>query len=100
MFPFLRTNEGTKKPTNASWGIVVTTPDGKRYFFPGGTPNAAMVVGRMALGDLMDQPQTAIEFGRADGKLWILDKVVKAPPPPMVSDGNSANTRQLDRPVH
>lgn len=59
-------------------GVVVLTGEGERFFFPGGTPDLAMILARSAFGDALKDASTRIEFGEADGKLWTPAKVLQA----------------------
>jgi hypothetical protein len=81
-YPFIRDTERGREPTpSKSLGIVVYPPGGRRYFFPGATPDLGMIIAKPVLGDTLENPLTVIEFGEVNGTAWIMKQVVKAPMP-------------------
>lgn len=60
-------------------GVLVITPINKRYLFPGGNPDIALILVHDALPEsILNDPRTAIEFGEAFGSTWLSSKVLKA----------------------
>lgn len=79
MFPFTRSNETITPRGDWSCGVMVTTADKRRYFFPGGEPELAMILARSALSDaVLNAPNTAIEFGTRNNNEWVREKRIKA----------------------
>lgn len=76
-YPFIRADEQTRAP-GPNPGVCVRFPGG-RYWFPGATPELAMIMARQALPDsVLDDPHTKIEFGEAVGKEFLSERVLKA----------------------
>ncbi len=60
-------------------GVLVIDPDKKRYLFPGGDSESALILVRDALPEsVLTDPRTTIEFGEAYGSAWLSSKVLKA----------------------
>ena len=82
MFPFTRASEREKPRGDYSRGVLVKLENGRRYFFPGGEPELAMILAHAALADAdLEHPNTAIEFGERSGdrgELWLSLKTLKA----------------------
>lgn len=75
---FDKPDNPTGSRTPGTPGVLVTTADGKRYFFPGGTPAQAMALAEQGWSDgTLTAGGTLIEFGTADGSAWETEKVVK-----------------------
>jgi hypothetical protein len=73
---------GSEREAREQPGLKVVLADGKRYWFPGSTPELATAMARMAVPpDLMDHPDTTAEFGVCHGSLFVPEKVIKAPQP-------------------
>lgn len=87
-YPHLRPDETRRETPGPTPGVLVITPDGKRFFFPGGTPDLGLILARGSLGADLDDPRTRSEFGTRDGSLWQRERLLKAPagsppePPP------------------
>lgn len=61
-------------------GIAVWFPNGVRHFIPGGDPKTAMTLARNSpAAEFLDHPATRIEFGTAEGRSWVCERVLKAP---------------------
>lgn len=78
MFPFLRPDE-VRESTNPTPGVCVVVPNGRRYWFPGATPDLAMALGRPALGDAVNDPGITIDFGTRDGPTFVLERRIAGP---------------------
>ncbi len=60
-------------------GIMIRLGSGTRYFIAGADEPLCMAVARIAHADVLDDPLTRIEMGRAHGAHWICERVVKTP---------------------
>ncbi len=57
---------------------VVCHARGASFFFPGATPEAAMILAEAAMLDgALVHPSTEISFGLKDGPKWTLESVIK-----------------------
>src|SRR5579863_6385149 len=75
--PYLRLGEGKENDSNWTYGLKLIV-EGKRYFFPGFTPNAAGLLAEMALGrDVIEADATYIEYGKRTNDQWECIKVMK-----------------------
>ncbi len=78
MFPFLRPTERPRDGGEKQVGVLITTPT-KKWLFPGGDVELALVLARDVLDTvLMTHPQTRIEFGVMYGSDWVPSSVIKA----------------------
>lgn len=76
---FIRPSEVRGDRGDWSSGVLVTGPDGRRYFFPGGEPELAMILAHDSLSPLvLDHPNTGIEFGVRNNNEWVREKLLKA----------------------
>lgn len=78
MFPFLRPDE-VRESTNPTPGVCVITADRRRYWFPGSTPDLALSLARPALGDIINDPNTTIDFGTRDGPTFVRERRIAGP---------------------
>lgn len=78
---FLRPEEYGRRAGNGPQPGVMVFAGGKRAFFPGGTAELAYALARAAVpADVMDAPNTRVEFGTADGGAWTPEKTLKHGP--------------------
>ena len=78
-YPHIRSGERLQDVGPRTVGVCVFTPDGKRYFFPGGSPELASQLMKMSVADdVLKHPQTRIEFGYvADRYAWVCERMMK-----------------------
>jgi hypothetical protein len=77
--PFLRPDEQRDEHTPGQTpGVLVDCPGAGRWFFPGGSPELALILAREALGETrLAAPGTRLEFGTRRGKVWVGERVLK-----------------------
>jgi hypothetical protein len=78
--PFLRRDEVRETP-GARPGVLVTSPDGRRWFYPGGTAKLGLTLARASLPDeILNAPGTSIAFGEKLLSSWVVQEKLKTPP--------------------
>lgn len=78
MFPFLRPTEEPRSGRTKQVGVLITTPT-KKWLFPGGDTELAMILARAVLDTtVLDHPMTRIEFGEMVDSDWVPSKIMKA----------------------
>lgn len=82
-YPFLRPGERTRTSASPEVGVrVLYGTNGVCHFFPGPSVAAAFVViDRVVPPDLLNHPDTRVEFGERVNGRWVTTKILKAPPP-------------------
>jgi hypothetical protein len=60
---------------------MILSPSGRKYWFPGGTPELGMMLARSVLSpEQLDHPQTTIEFGERLDQTYATLQILKSPP--------------------
>ncbi len=88
---FLRASE--RNGDRPAPGVLVVMKDRRRSFFPGGDERCGLILARMQVGEVLDDPETRIEFGLRYGAAWETLNVLKK----SVLDGNDPH--KFERPV-
>lgn len=80
MNPFLRPDERLQRVAHPEPALLVVTPDGRRFLFPG-EEAIARILARHVLGDdVLRAPATRIESGERRDNAFVSERVLKAPP--------------------
>lgn len=82
-YPFIRADEQRTRTPGPTPGVRIRFGNGVVHWFPGSTPELAMILARCAVPEsLLNDPATTIEFGTGTGRgnMFIREQVIKEPP--------------------
>jgi hypothetical protein len=77
-WPVRNGERGLKERTGPEPGIVLTHPDGTKFWFPGETITHSRILMESAVpSGVLDDPATRIEFGTKIGARFVSGAVIK-----------------------
>ena len=79
--PFLRPEERSHETPGRTPGVLVVLADGRRFLFPGGTYDLAMILANKVVGEKeLASPDARVEWGYRDHRnAWVCEKKYKVP---------------------
>lgn len=64
---------------NPTPGVCIHTTEPRRYWFAGSTPDLALVLARAVLGDVVDAPETTVDFGTRLESEFVRERRISGP---------------------